>query len=212
MPAKAVRILAVGPVVPHLSALLERLARNGWGSYSVESFAEARTVLRTLQFEVILAAEFLVDGSGFQIAREMGPRTTSLYVDVSLSEGHLWLPVVERGANTLGERALDAPSFEQELGELLSGSVASGRVFERAFERASERAPGRAAEARKRPWPNPWSKMKLKFELNLPTDAPSLPLEASLPFGARLPFEAEAQMAFAATAGATSPAKGKKRR
>jgi len=192
MPAKAVRILAVGSAGPHLSALLERLARNGWGSYSVETFAEARTVLRTLQFEVILAAEYLVDGSGFHLARELGTRSASLFVDVSLSEGHLWLPVVECGANTLGERALDPASFEQELGELLTGSAASGRASERAPGRASDSA----AEARKRPWPNPWPnplpKMKLKFELGLPADA-------------------DEHMAYAATASATSPAKAKKR-
>jgi hypothetical protein len=197
MPARAVRILAVGSAGPHVSALLERLARNGWGSYSVETFAEARTVLRTLQFEVILAAEYLIDGSGFQLAREMGPRPVSLFVDVSLSEGHLWLPVVERGANTLGERALDPSSFEQELSELLSGSVAPKRESERASE-------GRT-DATKRPWPNPWSKMKLKFELKFPTDAPSSLLEANLP------CDAETQMAFAAGASATSPAKGKKK-
>jgi hypothetical protein len=187
MPARAVRILAVGSAGPHVSALLERLARNGWGSYSVETFAEARTVLRTLQFDVILAAEYLVDGSGFHLAREMGPRPVSLYVDVSLSEGHLWLPVVERGANTLGERALDSASFEQELSELLSGSAAS--------ETAPGRASGRAVDVAKRPWP----KMKLKFELKLPTDASNFPLQA------------DDRMALAATAGATSPVKGKKK-
>jgi hypothetical protein len=184
MPAKAVRILAVGSAGPHLSALLERLARNGWASYSVETFVEARTVLRTLQFEVILAAEYLVDGSGFQLAREMGLRPASLFVDVSLSEGHLWLPVVERGANTLGERALDPASFEQELGELLSGSAAYGRVSERAADVSKRPWPN--------PWPNPWPKMKLKFELSLPADA-------------------DEHLAYAATASATSPTKGKKR-
>jgi hypothetical protein len=205
MPAKAVRILAVGSAGPHLVALLERLARNGWDSYAVESFAEARTVLRTLEILVKLAAEYLTDGGGFQLARELGTRPASLFVDVSLSEGHLWLPVVERGANTLGERALDSASFEQELSELLSGSDASVRAPGRASDRASCRVSGqlseRAVEGRKRPWP----KMKLKFEMSLPTDAPSLLLDASLR------CEAEDQMAFAAGAGATAAAKGKKR-
>jgi hypothetical protein len=125
MQATAVRVLTVGRVGPHLSALLERLARKGWGSYPAETYAEARIVLRTLRFDVILAPEFLVDASGFDLSNEVGSRAASLFVDVSLSEGHLWLPVVERGTRTLGERALYPVEFEQEIGVLLSRRVAS---------------------------------------------------------------------------------------
>ncbi len=120
MPAKAVRILVVGPVGPHLHALLERLACQGWRSYAVESCAEAETVLRTLQFDVVLAMEELADGSGFQLSQEVVRRSANLFVEVALSEGYLWLPAVELGKRTLGERAMAPAEFETQLVMLLS--------------------------------------------------------------------------------------------
>jgi hypothetical protein len=124
MPARAVRILVVGHVGPPLRALLDRLVCHGWRSYSVETCAEAQTVLRTLQFDVVLAMEELADGNGFQLWQEVARRSASLFVQVALSEGHLWLPAVERGKRTLGERALDPAGFETALVMLLSGDGA----------------------------------------------------------------------------------------
>jgi hypothetical protein len=91
----------------------------------VESSAEAQTVLRTLQFDVVLAMEELVDGCGFELSQDVARRSASLFVQVELSEGHLWLPAVERGKRTLGERALDPAEFETQLVTLLSGEAAN---------------------------------------------------------------------------------------
>ncbi len=149
MPARDVRILVVGHADSHLETLLQRLANHGWRSYGVESYAEAQTVFRTLQFDVVLAREELADGRGFQLSQAVASRSASLFVEIDLSEGHLWLPAVEYGKRTLGERALDPAEFEAQLVELLSGDRANhsprpaplprGDEFLKAFPRFAER-------------------------------------------------------------------------
>lgn len=126
--ATPVRILIVGLIGPHLQALLDRLAREGWGWYSVESQSEARIVLGTVQLDVVLACEQLIDGAGYDLSRVIGHRPSTLFVDIAVSEGHLWLPVVERGRRVLGERALDPVMLEWEVRSLLSSRSTSKSV------------------------------------------------------------------------------------
>ncbi|HKS80876.1 MAG TPA: hypothetical protein VJR23_05180 [Candidatus Acidoferrales bacterium] len=123
MPAKALRILAVGP--PNLStdAVLERLLFRGWGSYAVESLAEAKSVLRTIRFAIVLAAEELRDGRGYDLSEDVASRDATLLVCVSLSISCLWLPVVVDGTRTLGQFAINEHLLEQELVLLLSGAA-----------------------------------------------------------------------------------------
>src|ERR1700690_4271545 len=94
----AVRILVVGQVGPRVGLLLDRLAREGWEAYRVVSNTEGRAVLRTLQFDLVLATESLSDGTGYDLAQDIGRRSASLFVEVGMSEGHVWLPVMQQGA------------------------------------------------------------------------------------------------------------------
>jgi hypothetical protein len=122
MLSHAVRILVVGLVSLRLGPLLARLAHEGWGSYVVQSIAEARTVFRTLQFDLVLAAERLSDGTGFELAQEVGRRSASLFVEVGMSGGHVWLPVLERGTRTMGQSALDLTDLEWDVRQVFSGA------------------------------------------------------------------------------------------
>ena len=67
--ATPVRILVVGLTNANTQAMLERWRRSGWGSHTVDSVQEAETVLKTIRFKVILAAENVSDGSGYELAR-----------------------------------------------------------------------------------------------------------------------------------------------
>lgn len=120
MPTMSTRLLVVGPIVSDTAAALERLVRRGWGAYAIESLGDARSAMKTLRFDVVLAPENLRDGRGYELAPSVADVLASLLVSVTLSESCLWLPVVYRGKNVLGERALNPRMLESELESLLS--------------------------------------------------------------------------------------------
>lgn len=129
MPATAMRILAIGELASPTSTILRRLASKGWGAQSVETLREAQNMLLTFQFDVVLAAESLSDGRGYEVADLVLQRAGTLIVGVALSESCLWLPVIEQGARVLGSRALNAHMFESEM-EMLLGARELRRVRE----------------------------------------------------------------------------------
>jgi DNA-binding NtrC family response regulator len=120
MPTKVMRILFVGKPSPHTEVILGRLRRKNFASEVVETLREARELLPCSQFDVVLAAEDLPDGHGYELADPVARRACTLLIAISLSETWLWLPVVERGARVIGERAFLADLLEPELAELLS--------------------------------------------------------------------------------------------
>jgi hypothetical protein len=119
MPSTAMRILAIGELLPSTRDILRRLAERGWGARNVSSLSDARDLLHTFDFDVTLAAEALRDGRGYDLGELIAEHLRSLFVGVALSESCLWLPVVFRGANVLGERALNPKMLEAELDSLL---------------------------------------------------------------------------------------------
>lgn len=118
----AVRILVVGQPGAGTSATLSRLAQKGLAAHSTRSIANAKTLLDTLQVDVVLADENLPDGRGYDLAESLEKLSATLFVSVALSESCLWLPVVERGDRSLGRRALTPQMLELELESLLSGA------------------------------------------------------------------------------------------
>lgn len=120
MAAIAIRILMVGEHSPNTKAIIARLAARRWGARYVATQREAQEVLGTFQFDVVLAAEDLPDGRGYDLANMLEHRLETLMVSVALSETCLWLPVIERGERVLGQRALNATMAEVGLEMLLS--------------------------------------------------------------------------------------------
>ena len=121
MPVEAMRILVIGSLASPTDTILRRLASRGWGSRRVETLREAQNMLLTFQFDVVLSAESVADGRGYEIADLVIGRAGTLIVGVALSESCLWLPVVEQGARVLGSRALNAHMLESEM-EMLIGA------------------------------------------------------------------------------------------
>lgn len=114
-----VRILVVGLTSESTQAMLERWRRSGWGAHAVGSVQEAETVLKTIRFKVILAAENVSDGSGYELAELVARQCGSLFISVALSETCLWLPVIEQGARSLGKRAINPWILETEVESIL---------------------------------------------------------------------------------------------
>ena len=119
MSISIVQILTVAPATLDTLATLKRLVCSGWSSHSVATIREAETVLKTIRFNVVLAAEKLADGMGYELAPILTRQRGTLYIGVALSETCLWLPVVERGVRSLGARAMNSGVLETEVAEIL---------------------------------------------------------------------------------------------
>src|SRR5271156_5637291 len=119
MSTSVVRILIVGSVTSSTNEILRKLAGVGWGSHTVGGVREAETVLKTIRFKIVLSAEKLPDGTGYELAALIARQFGTLFIGVSLSETCLWLPVIEKGVRSLGKRAMNPTMLESELMELL---------------------------------------------------------------------------------------------
>lgn len=120
-PAIGMRILVIGACSVDTKAMLNRLAKRGWGSRTMDTLREGRELLETFQFDLILSSESLPDGRGYEMSEMVRHQSGTLLVGIALSETQLWLPVVERGQNVLGKRALNASLLESEAQKLLGG-------------------------------------------------------------------------------------------
>lgn len=144
MSAAAVRILVVGAPTESTETTLRGLARAGWESHAVKSVREADTVLRTIRFQLTFATEKLPDGTGYELAALIAQQYGNLFISVPLSETCLWLPAVENGVRSLGQRALNPLTLAKEAelilrttdggiarseGERNGGGVSSGEVI-----------------------------------------------------------------------------------
>lgn len=119
MSAAAVRILFVGTSTASTQSTLKELARSGWEAHAVHTLQEADSVLRTIRFHLILATEKLADGTGYGLVSVVERQGGNLFICVPLSETCLWLPAVEHGARSLGQRALNPVMFATEAGAIL---------------------------------------------------------------------------------------------
>jgi hypothetical protein len=119
MAGSSVRILVVGYTSPSTQATLKRLEREGWSSHCVNTIAEAEGALKMIRFDVVLAGESIGNGSGYDLTDAVLGLAGTLLVSVALSEASLWLPVVQRGTLTLGDRALNSAMLESEVVEAL---------------------------------------------------------------------------------------------
>ena len=140
MAGTTMRILFVGKPSPHTDAVLARLRRKNFESHVVETLREAQELLPTYRFDVVLAPEYLPDGRGYELTAPVARRSCTLLIAISLSETWLWLPVVERGAKVIGDRAVPANLLEPELEELLSERA---RENSRAVRRGTSPRPER---------------------------------------------------------------------
>ena len=120
MPSTAGRILVAGHISPTTSLTLKTLARVGCGFHSVNTIAEAEEALRARGFDIVLAGEITSDGRGYDLTDPVVNRSATLLVAITLSEACLWLPVVQHGVRTLGDRALNSQTLQSEITALLS--------------------------------------------------------------------------------------------
>jgi PleD family two-component response regulator len=146
MSIASTRILIVGDLLPGTGEILRRLSNRGYGSRHVKTLREARDILGTFDFHVVLATELLPDGRGYDLAEPVSRHSRTLIVGVALTESCLWLPVIYRGVQVLGKRALSAEMLSDELDAMLAMQTgAQLRDGVREFARPSTIIPPRPA-------------------------------------------------------------------
>jgi hypothetical protein len=123
MSATAIRILVVGHTSPSTLATLQRLEQEGWGSHRVDTVVEAKGALKIIRFDVVLAGENIGADSGYDLSNFVLELQGTLLVSVALSEATLWLPVVQCGKRTLGDRALNAAMLQLEIRDALTATA-----------------------------------------------------------------------------------------
>jgi hypothetical protein len=84
---------------------------------------EAKGALKIIRFDVVLAEENIGGGRGYDLTDSVLELGGTLLVSIALSEASLWLPVVQRGMITLGDRALNSSKLQLEITQLLDKPV-----------------------------------------------------------------------------------------
>jgi DNA-binding NtrC family response regulator len=114
------RILVAGHTSLSTNFVIKQLEREGCVFQSVETVAEAESSLRETLFDIVLAGEFMLDGRGYDLTGCVVDSSATLLVAIALSEACLWLPVVQHGVRTLGDRALNSHTLQSEITALLN--------------------------------------------------------------------------------------------
>lgn len=120
MPSTAGRILVAGHISPTSFLTIKALERVGCGFHFVNTIAEAEEALGARRFDIVLAGEITSDGRGYDLTDSVVNRSATLLVAITLSEACLWLPVVQHGVRTLGDRALNSHALPAEITALLN--------------------------------------------------------------------------------------------
>jgi hypothetical protein len=121
MSATAISILTVGNpgLVP--AGVLARLSAHGWRCRRACTLLDGLAALRETRFDVVLAAESVSGGSGYEFTGPVMEIFGMLFIGIPLSEGYLWLPVVEGGRKVLGQQALNSAMLEPEMEMVATG-------------------------------------------------------------------------------------------
>ena len=109
------RLLSVGLAAESPVHFLFRQGQGVEGAHEVKSVRDALRELHAADYGVVLAAETLPDGSGYELRDAVARAGKTLFVGVPLSEGSLWLPVVDCGNVVLGHRGMNVNLLEAEL-------------------------------------------------------------------------------------------------
>ena len=114
------RILFIGVPSQQITAILTRLGRKGFGSYSVDGMKRGRELVENCKFELVISLERVGDDYGYSLGSLVAVHEGSLFVGIESSGTCLWLPVIDHGAKVLGTGAVDYSELESELQDVLT--------------------------------------------------------------------------------------------
>jgi DNA-binding NtrC family response regulator len=119
-------ILLVGLTGANQESMAYLLRQRDWNWSTADSLRSAiRELGRSGGVELVLASEALPDGRAYELSDVVSKRGASFLVGVMLSEGQIWLPVVERGERTFGRGGIGMAELSSVLRDLLDDRVSS---------------------------------------------------------------------------------------
>ena len=112
-------VLLVGKKMSGGSRLAERLQGLRCKSHITASYQEARTLLETRRFDVVLSETDLSNGNAYGLISAVTGWPTSLFFCLAVEDSYWWLPAVTHGRECLGASALRPAEFAKMLQEIL---------------------------------------------------------------------------------------------
>jgi hypothetical protein len=122
------RTLFVGKPLPRDVAMLTRMGRRGWGSYSADNLAEARSLIKRGGVDLVLALQNLPDGSAYDLISAVSQSRGSLFVELELSRESVWIPAVDHGERVFGDRGIHPDNLETECEKTLVHCARANRL------------------------------------------------------------------------------------
>src|SRR3989441_7970830 len=111
--------LLVGNNMSRALRLVEWLQSLGCEYHIAASYQEARTLLETHRFDVVLSEISLPDGNAYRLIASVRDSPASLFFCLAVEDSYWWLPAVTQGRECLGVPALRPAEFAEILQETL---------------------------------------------------------------------------------------------
>src|SRR5712692_6737979 len=112
-------VLLVGKKMSGGSRLAERLQGLRCKYHITASYQEARKLLETRRFDVVLSETDLSNGNAYGLISAVTGSPTSLFFCLAVEDCYWWLPAVRQGRECLGAPALRPAEFAKILQETL---------------------------------------------------------------------------------------------
>lgn len=125
MDIKESNVLLVGKRMSGASRLADWLERLGCEYRITASYQEARTLLETRRFDVVLSETDLPDGNAYGLISTVIGSPTSLFFCLAVEDSYWWLPAVAQGRECWGAPARRPAEFTRMLPEILFQSTAA---------------------------------------------------------------------------------------
>jgi hypothetical protein len=99
---------------------------RGWGFRCdfASNKRDARRILKSNRFDLLLSQASLPDGTGFGLTKALKGRPVTAFICLELDDSCLWMPATENGRECLGKAALSTEEFTRILEELSWSLVA----------------------------------------------------------------------------------------
>ena len=104
-------VLLVGKSMRYASHLAEWLERLGCEHRITASYQEARTMLETRRFDVVLSETDLPDGNAYGLISTLIGSPTSLFFCLAVEDIYWWLPAVMQGRSAWEHPGCDHESL-----------------------------------------------------------------------------------------------------
>ena len=133
-------VLLVGDKMSRAFRLVEWLQSLGCEYHIATSYQEARTLLETHRFDVVLSETSLPDGNAYHLIASVRDSPASLFFCLAVEDSYWWLPAATQGRECLGVPALRPAEFakilQETLFELTAAAVTSSPLPSRVGPKA----------------------------------------------------------------------------